>query len=311
MLDQGVEIVGLHLESPTACRSDVREVARELGVPLEVRSKGEEYLRLLRHPRWGYGKNMNPCIDCRVFMFRIAREYMDRLSARFLVTGEVAGQRPMSQSKNTMALIDREADLEGWVLRPLSALLLSETEPERRGWVDRSRLLGISGRGRTEQIELASRYGLAHYQSPGGGCLLTDAHFSAKLRDLLDHLPEDRTDMSDVALLRLGRHFRVRADLKVVLGRNQEENRRLHEFQNDERWLVEPHGFNGPTALVCGPRDEEALSAVLRLMAEYTREAKPQLEVRWRQQGVLLTRALLSIAPAHGRDGLRDMAGAS
>jgi tRNA U34 2-thiouridine synthase MnmA/TrmU len=298
MLDQGVEVTGLHLESPTACRSDVREVARALGIPLELRAKGEEYLRLLRHPRWGYGKNMNPCIDCRVFMFRVARESMDRLGARFLVTGEVAGQRPMSQSKNTLALIDREADLEGWVLRPLSAWLLPETEPERRGWVDRSRLLAISGRGRTEQLELASRLGLSHYQSPGGGCLLTDAHFSAKLRDLLDHASEDRADMSDVALLRLGRHFRVRPDLKVVLGRNAEENRRLHEFQSAERWLVEPHGFNGPTALVCGPRDEEGLGAARRLMAEYTRDARADLEVRWQERGATRTLPLLSIVPA-------------
>jgi hypothetical protein len=281
VLDQGVELVGLHLESPTACRSDVHDVARELGVRLEVREKGQAYLELLRHPRFGYGKNMNPCVDCRIFMFHIGRDVMKQVDAQFLVTGEVAGQRPMSQGKNTLALIDREADLEGWVLRPLSALLLPETEPERRGWISRSALLGISGRGRLEQLELADRYGLTHHQSPGGGCLLTDAAFSVKLEDLFAHSDERLTGMDDVALLRVGRHFRVRDDLKVVLGRNQQENGRLAAFENDSRWLVVPNGFNGPTALVCGPRGDAELEIALRLIADYTREPKPEYEVRW------------------------------
>ena len=282
VLDQGVEVVGLHLESPTACRSDVHEVARELGVSLEVREKGQAYLELLRHPRFGYGKNMNPCVDCRIFMFHIGREVMEQVDAQFLVTGEVAGQRPMSQGKNTLSLIDREADLEGWVLRPLSALLLPETEPERRGWVSRSGLLGISGRGRLEQLALADRYGLTHHQSPGGGCLLTDPTFSVKLEDLFAHSDERHTGMDDVALLRVGRHFRVRDDLKVVLGRNQLENGRLAGFENAARWLVVPNGFNGPTALVCGPRGEAELEIALRLIADYTREPKPEYEVRWK-----------------------------
>ncbi|TMQ72181.1 MAG: hypothetical protein E6K80_03375 [Candidatus Eisenbacteria bacterium] len=284
VLEQGLDVVGLYLESPTACRSDVREVARELGIPLEVRAKGQEYLRLLRHPRFGYGKHMNPCVDCRVFMFGIARHVMEEVGARVLVTGEVAGQRPMSQGRNTLGLIDRQADLEGWVLRPLSALLLPETEPEKLGWVDRSRLLRITGRGRLEQLALADHYGLSHHQSPGGGCLLTDGTFSVKLRDLFAHQSEEETDVDDVALLRLGRQFRVRPDLKIVLGRNQDENRRLDGFRSDARWLMEPVGFNGPVALVCGPRDEQALDAAARLIAEYARDPRPEHRVRWRER---------------------------
>ena len=129
LLDQGIEVIGLHLESPTACRSDVRELAREIKIPLVVRPEGEEYLRLLRHPRWGYGRNMNPCLDCRLFMFRLARPCMEEHGARFLFTGEVAGQRPMSQTRDRMALVDRQSGLEGLILRPLSARLLPETEP--------------------------------------------------------------------------------------------------------------------------------------------------------------------------------------
>ena len=297
MLEQGLDVIGLYLESPTACRSDVREVARELGITLEVRAKGEEYLKLLRHPRFGYGKHMNPCVDCRVFMFGIARRVMEQVGARFVVTGEVVGQRPMSQGRNTLSLIDRQADLEGWVLRPLSALLLPETEPERRGWVNRSRMLRITGRGRLEQLALAERFGLTHHESPGGGCLLTDAIFSVKLRDLFAHRDEASTTVEDVALLRIGRHFRVRRDLKIVLGRDQHENRRLAAHLGPGQWLVEPHGFSGPAALVCGPRDEPALAAAARLIAEYSRESRPDHRVRWREGEASGERALAEGAP--------------
>src|SRR6059036_273787 len=136
LLEQGIDVVGLHLESPTACQTDVRAVARELGIPLIVRSKGEEYVRLLRQPRYGYGRNMNPCIDCRIFMFQLARPSLDEFGARFVFTGEVLGQRPMSQTRGSLDLVERRSGLSGFIVRPLSALKLPETEPERRGWVD-------------------------------------------------------------------------------------------------------------------------------------------------------------------------------
>lgn len=292
LLDQGIEVVGLHLESPASCRNDVREVARDLGIPLVTRPKGAEYLRLLRHPRFGYGRNMNPCVDCRVFMFRLGRPYLEEHGARFLFTGEVVGQRPMSQMRERMLLIDRESDLEGWVLRPLSALRLPETEPERRGWVDRARLLGIAGRSRHEQLALAARHGLKHTSAPGGGCLLTDANFSRKLRDLFAHTPENATTPREVELLALGRHFRYDGGLKIVLGRDEPENRRLATFETEERWLVEPEGFSGPSALVCGPRGEEGLARAIELIRHYAREATPESRVRWREDGRDPTRAL-------------------
>jgi hypothetical protein len=284
LLDQGIDVVGLHLESPTACRSDVREVARDLGIPLEVRAKGEEYLRLLRAPRFGYGKNMNPCIDCRAFMFALAGPVMESVGAAFLFTGEVVGQRPMSQTQHAIRLVEREAGLEGKVLRPLSAHVLPETEAEQRGWVDRSRLLGLFGRGRTAQLALADAYGLAHYQSPGGGCLLTDAIFSRKLVDLFEHTPAGQESMDDVALLRLGRHFRVGDALKIVLGRDRDENRALAALMHPGWWSIEPDGFNGPTALVCGPRTEKTLEQAIGLIVRYTRDPRPELRVRWRDE---------------------------
>jgi hypothetical protein len=281
LLEQGLEVVALHLESPTSCRSDVRVVARDLGIALEVRAKGDDFLRLVREPRWGWGRNMNPCVDCRVFMFRRACVVLEECGADFLFTGEVLGQRPMSQLSGRLQLIDRQAGLEGLILRPLSARLLPETEPERRGWVDRSRLLGISGRSRHAQLAEARRLGLAHYQSPGGGCRLTDAAFSRKLRDLFAHASADEVSDADVELLGIGRHFRLGPGLKIVLGRDAGENARLAALQGERRWLVEPDGFVGPSALVCGPRDEAALARAAELIARYARSPSPQDLIRW------------------------------
>lgn len=294
IVDQGVEVIGLHLNSPTACRNDVHAVARDLGIPLEIRDKGRAYLELLRHPRWGYGKNMNPCLDCRLFMFQMAQTVMEAQGAHFIFTGEVVGQRPMSQMRSSLRLIDAQSGLDGLIVRPLSARLLEETRPEARGWLDRTRLLGISGRGRSEQLALAERFGLRHYQSPGGGCLLTDTIFSAKLRDLFDHTPEDRTHMDDVELLRVGRHFRMSPELKIVLGRNAEENHRLVSFAGAERWLVEPDGFSGPAALVCGPRDERHVAEAIRFIGRYTRPPHEGLRVRWNDGGATRYRMLES-----------------
>jgi len=296
LLDQGIEVIGLHLESPTACRSDVHLLARELGIPLVVRAKGEEYVRLLRHPRWGYGRNMNPCVDCRLFMFRMAQPCLEEHGAQFLFSGEVVGQRPMSQTRDRMALVDRQSGLEGLILRPLSALLLPETEPERRGWVDRSRLLAISGRTRTEQLALAERYGLRNVQSPGGGCLLTDPRFSDRLRGLFEDVPEERTTVDDLALLRIGRVFRVTPSLRIVLGRDRDENLRLAEFETQERWLVEPLDFAGPSALVCGPRDEESLAHAIELIARHARAPSPENAVQWRVEDGVRNRTLGSAA---------------
>lgn len=285
MLDQGIEVVGLHLESPTTCRSDVHDVARDLGIRLEVREKGQAFVELLRHPKYGYGKNMNPCIDCRSFMFRLAQPLMEQFGARFVFTGEVLGQRPMSQMRNSIRIIDRESEIEGYILRPLSARLLPESVPEQEGWVDRSKLLGISGRSREAQLRLAREYGLKYYASPGGGCLLTDPIYSEKLRDLFDHADEGAATMTDLALLRLGRHFRVRPDLKVVLGRNEQENDRLRDFAGSRRWLVVPDGFPGPVALVEGPQGEASFQHALRLIARYTRTPHDGYRVRWMHDG--------------------------
>ncbi len=292
LLEQGLEVVGLHLELPTACRSDAREVARALGIRLEVRDAGEEFLRLVRAPRWGYGRNLNPCVDCRVFMFRRARACLGELGADFLFTGEVLGQRPMSQLREKVDLIDRRSGLAGFVLRPLSARLLPATEPERRGWVDRSRLLGIAGRSRRVQLDEAARLGLSRFESPAGGCWLTDAGYSRKLRDLFEHAGAADVQASDVELLAIGRHFRAGPALKIVLGRDAAENGRLAALEGPGRWLVEPDGFPGPSALVAGPRDEASLALATALIARFARSSAPDDRVRWQAEDGVRRRRL-------------------
>ena len=297
LIDQGIDVVGLYLESPTACRSSVREVAEHLGIPLITRQKGEAYARLLRAPRFGYGRNMNPCVDCRVFMFEMAKPVMEETGARFLFTGEVMGQRPMSQTRDRFHLIDREAGLQGWILRPLSARALDASEPERLGWVDRERLLGIVGRGRETQLALAEQLGLKHYQSPGGGCLLTDPIFSVKLRDLFAHAGPEGGTLSEIELLRVGRHFRISDDLKIVLGRDAQENARLREFAGAGRELIEPQGFGGPTALVCGVLDDRSLGEAARLIRSFAPKAGPEARIRWHRDEVECTGLLADVVP--------------
>jgi len=281
LLEQGLEVTGLHFTSPVSCGGDARGTARDLGIPLLVRAPGEAFLELLRAPRWGYGRHLNPCVDCRILMLRLAGGVLRETGADFLFTGEVPGQRPMSQLRHRMRLVEKQSGLAGLILRPLAARLLPETEPERRGWVDRARLLAIHGRSRRVQLAEAARLGLRRYDAPAGGCRLTDPAYARRLRDLLEHSP-GRPDGTDVELLAIGRHVRCGPGLKVVLGRSAAENARLAALAGGARWLVEPVDCAGPSALVCGPRDDDTLGQAAALIARYARAATPGALVRWR-----------------------------
>jgi tRNA(Ile)-lysidine synthase TilS/MesJ len=230
----GIEVIAVKFTSPF-CQCDsggcchAAEVARQMGLELKTFAKGDEYLDVVRQPKHGYGVGMNPCIDCRIFMFKKAKAYMEEIGAAFLFTGEVIGQRPMSQHRHAIELIERESGLEGKIVRPLSAQHMEPTEAERSGWIDRSKLLGINGRSRKPQLALAAAYGIEGFGCPAGGCLLTDQNFSAKLRDLFAH--REKVGMRDIGLLKLGRHFRV-GESKVVCARDEAEcdalRRRAH-----------------------------------------------------------------------------------
>ena len=229
MLEQGIEVVAVKFTSPF-CQCDsggcchAAEQARRMGVPLKVFAKGDDYLDVVRHPRHGWGSGMNPCIDCRIFMLLKTKTYMEEIGAAFLFTGEVLGQRPMSQHRRALTLIERESGLEGRIVRPLSAHHLPPTEAESQGWISRGRLLAIQGRSRKPQIALAEGYGISDYPCPAGGCLLTDERFADKLRDLFEH--QEHVAMQDIRLLKVGRHFRSGMN-KIVCGRNAAENSTL------------------------------------------------------------------------------------
>lgn len=225
--DLGVRVTALHLVLPVHPRSasDLSLLERravELGAEdFRLHDPGESFLELVKAPRYGYGRNANPCLDCRLMAFNAGRELMEELGADFVFSGEVVGERPMSQRREAMDLLERESGLRGRLLRPLSARLLPETEVERRGLIDRDRLLSLRGRGRKPQLELARCFGITDFPTPAGGCLLTDPGYALRVREALGH---DELETADFELLRWGRHFRLPGGTKLVLGRNKDDN---------------------------------------------------------------------------------------
>jgi tRNA U34 2-thiouridine synthase MnmA/TrmU len=273
----------------TIPQNEALRAAADLEVDIEyVDISGPGYFDMLVNPRWGYGANANPCVDCRVFMMRKAREIMLAEGADFVFTGEVLGQRPKSQRRDTLRIIERESGLEGRLLRPLSAKLLPPTIPEQEGIVDREQLLDISGRSRQRQMALAEELGIADWPQPAGGCCyLTDEAFARKFFDVLDSREARgeprRLDKEDVLLLSTGRHFRLSPKAKLIVGRSEVENALL-EHHVEGRARVEAKGVNGPIALVEGvPTWEERLLAA-RIVARYGKgKDAPKVAVEWRE----------------------------
>ena len=261
---QGIEVLALFFETPFFTSEKAAKSARKMGIFFKVVNITKRHMEIVKHPKHGYGNNMNPCIDCHALMFRIAGEMLRQEGADFVFSGEVLGQRPMSQNKRSLSLIARESGLEGLLLRPLSAKKLAPTTPEKKGWVIRDLLMDFQGRSRKPQIELANNLNISEYPSPAGGCLLTDNAFSRRLKDLLSarHDPESR----EIELLKLGRHFRIDTNTKVVAGRNKEENEALTALANDKDILLVSMSVPGPTVLVSG----DYSNASLKLAAEIT-----------------------------------------
>jgi len=258
------------------------QVAAETGIPVELVDIAEDYLPVVLNPKFGYGRNMNPCIDCRIFMLSRAKDYMESVGADFVFTGEVLGQRPKSQLKGALRTIDREVGLAGRLLRPLSARLLPPTEMEKSGQLDRSKLFDIHGRGRKRQIAMAKSYGLSEFMQPAGGCcFLTDEAYSRKFRDLVAHSNGDGFEIEDIFILGVGRHFRISPDLKVIIGRDEVENTFLGHYSKSH-WLAKVNGFAGPTAVVIGDVDQDDWPAIARLVARYSDgKREPAVEVKF------------------------------
>lgn len=286
---QGIEVEGVNFRTlfctctPHSFQCSASKKASEfMKIPFQAHFIGEEILEVIKNPRHGYGQGMNPCLDCRILMFKKARKIMEESGASFLVTGEVLGQRPMSQRKDTMRIIEKEAGVEGLVLRPLSAKLLPPTLPEEKGWVKREELLGIQGRSRKPQMSLAEEIGLEGYPSPAGGCLLTDPSFARRMKDLLEHKPN--FGLREVNLLKLGRHIRLSERVKVIVGRDEKENREIEKLHQKGETLLECADFKGALLLLEEDADEEDLRKAASLAVYYSKgRGEKSVRVRWRK----------------------------
>jgi tRNA U34 2-thiouridine synthase MnmA/TrmU len=313
LVDQGLGVIGLNF-STGFCKTDARRMLNrpgedpkrlrhegiraggDVGIPIEVIDIAEEYLKMVLHPKHGYGSVMNPCIDCRIFMLRRAKLYMEKHGAQFVFTGEVLGQRPMSQHRRALREIERDSGLEGLLLRPLSARLLPPTIPEQRGWVDRERLPAIQGRGRKEQVRLAQRFGVLEYPQPSGGCcFLTDMNFGRRFKDKIAHSDETMLAPEDLVFLKVGRHLRLSPGVKIIVGRDEPECNFLGRYQAG-RWAAEALDCSSPLTLVEGDPDPDTRSWIAAITARYSNARdRERVRVRLRRDAA---EEILEVAPA-------------
>lgn len=290
MKDQEVEVMALNFLTPFCtcnikdCQSEAKRIAEELDIPIRIIKVDREYIQLIKNPKYGYGKNINPCIDCRIFMFSKARIIMENEGARFIITGEVLGERPMSQNHRAMKIIEKEAGLEGFVLRPLSAKCMKPTQPEIMGWIDREKLLAIQGRNRKPQIKLAKEYGITVYLYPAGGCLLTDSHFAKRLKDSLEHGEEQ---LNDIQLLKVGRHYRLKSGVKIIVGRNKLENQIIKDRAPHNGLLMKmANEIKSPTTLLYRHDNGDDIDYAGALTLRYSDHLSNEGEVQiWRKNG--------------------------
>jgi tRNA-specific 2-thiouridylase len=295
---QGVDVVCIAFVTPFFGADKARKAAAQMDIPLIVRDISDVHLEMVKKPVYGYGRNMNPCIDCHAMMFRLAAEAMKEVEADFLFSGEVLGQRPMSQNSNALKAVAKHSGLKDQILRPLSAQLLPVTPMEEAGLVDRNALLDIQGRSRKRQEALAREWGLTDYPSSGGGCLLTEKSFSGRLRDLLEKNPG--ATATDVELLKHGRQFRLSATAKLILGRNEADNRRLQDLARCDDVLLRCANVSGPLGLLCGRLDDQQLRQAAALVASYGKgRAEKEVAVMVRRES---KESVVHVAPMKRRD---------
>lgn len=257
MQEQGFEVSAVAIKTPfcdfdcgRGCGFEIRERADDLNVNLKTVYLGDEYIEMLKHPKYGIGSGFNPCIDCRAMMFNAAKKHMDEIGAEFIISGEVLGQRPMSQHGPALRTIEKESGLVGKIVRPLSAALLPETDPEKNGLIKRENLGMIKGRTRRAQLDMAKKYGIENPPNAGGGCLLTDPTFGLRAKDLFAHT--ETPTINDVDLLKIGRHFRLDEQTKFVVGRNKDENEMIKAIALPGDILFQARDHMGPVSILRG-----------------------------------------------------------
>jgi tRNA U34 2-thiouridine synthase MnmA/TrmU len=269
MIEQGIDVYAINFTSPfctctpkkSGCSSVMTAVKKLGDIPLKLVAMKDEYLEIVRNPKHGHGSGMNPCLDCRIIKIKKAGVYMHEIGASFLFTGEVLDQRPMSQHRRSIDIIDRESGFKGYILRPLSAQHFEPTIPEQKGFVDRTKLLAIAGRSRKIQMSLAAEKGITDYPCPAGGCLLTDKYFAGRLRDYFKYT--ETPSMRDIKFLKIGRHFRTENGDKIIVARNESECIALKKLSDKNDHLFEPSDFPGPTVVLKGNSIEKAFEKLL------------------------------------------------
>lgn len=299
LLDQGIHVEGINFftgfcveghthairkqKSDKQKRNNALWVAEQLGIKLHIIDVIEEYRDVLLNPKHGYGKNMNPCLDCKGFMVKKAKQWMEENEFDFIITGEVMGQRPMSQRKDTMPIVQAESGADDLLLRPLCAKHLPETKAEREGWVDREQLLDFSGRNRKPQMALAKAYGFDDYATPAGGCcFLTDKQYSDKLVDMWQARGNRDYQLDDLMMLKVGRHIRPNQRFKMIIAREEGEVRFLEGYRNQYANLY-PISCNGPIALIDGEPNQEDLKIAAQILARYSQsreQSSVEVEVK-------------------------------
>ena len=273
---QGIDVTWISFETPFFNADKAIKASEQTGIPLIRKDITDIYLEMLRNPRLGYGKNMNPCRDCHSLMFRLAGEIMENECFDFLFSGEVMGQRPLSQTKQSLRYVEKQSGFDGKILRPLSARALPETEVEKAGLVDRDQLLDFTGRSRKPQIQLAREMGITDFPLPAGGCLLTDANFSRRLKDLFDH--EQQVAVNDIELLKYGRHIRLSDTVKIIVGRTRADNQAIISLNDSHRYMeVDVTGIGSPTILVPVHADDEMLGLAAAICVGYSKTPPDQI----------------------------------
>ncbi len=277
--DQGIDVEALYLKTVFWGKSDdklnhsiLEKAASQAKSRLSILEVNKDYFNVVKHPKHGYGKNLNPCIDCKIFILKTAREYMKKKKASFLITGEVLGQRPMSQHRSVLDKIEKESGASGIIVRPLTAKFFKESIPEQRGWIDRKRLLAIEGRSRKPQLALAKKFGIDEFPNPAGGCLLADKIFSDKMRDIIKY--EKDFKANDVDLIKNGRVFRVSPKAKLVVGRNEKQNSLLSSLARDKDYFFETVDLPGPIGIGRGRFSEDKMTTAASIVARYS-DSKP------------------------------------
>jgi tRNA U34 2-thiouridine synthase MnmA/TrmU len=271
--EQGIEVEWVTFETPFFNAAKALKASQTTGIPLTVKPIFPVYIGMLRNPPAGYGKYMNPCMDCHALMFKLAGEIMRQREFDFLFSGEVLGQRPMSQNKTSLRYVEKHSGFDGYILRPLTAKNLPETIPEKEGLVDRELLLDIAGRGRKAQIKLAEKFGLKDYPAPAGGCLLTDVSYTNRLRDLFDH--QANCTEEELYLLKYGRHYRLNSQTKLIVGRTEKDNENIlkyHDPQTDT--VIDVKDYPSPIGLVPHGAGKESILLAASICTGYSKAPK-------------------------------------